>query len=613
MVGAQAGGYNSGSFGASVMGDFTSAAVPSAVTSALTRLFAWKFTLHGIPATGQVAVMDRTFNRISGHRDANQTSCPGASLYAKIPGLRTAVTASIGSRSPSVLQRSVDGGGTPDVLSLAGGATLSSTSGVVLRSASAQPVRSGVRIGTGWGSLSHVVLSPDLTGDGKADIVAVRPSTSALRIYRGDGLGGFAGVVERGGGWNAMTRLVATGDRTRDGRADLLAVRSDGSLVLYDGDGAGWFGASRVIGTGFGAYRSVTDAGDVTGDGLRDLITVNASTNVLELRPGRADGGIEGPVTWGTGWQGLDSVTAADLDRDGHRGDLLVRQADGRMRAYYADASGRLTRMNTFGRGWGALDELTTGVDWNGDSAPDLIGRVAASGDLRLYAGTGQRDFSPTPLTLDTGVPDANLVRVVGDVDGDGLSDAVARTSSGDLIGLRGRGDGRFQALPSRIGGGWQIFDLIEPVGDYTNDGVPDLVARTTGGELRVYALTRSLTVGWQLPIGIEWQGARSITATGAVNVDVNADVVVLRTDGSVRLYRGTGPGALNYYDIVLTGQTDLVRIVGTGDFTGDGPNDILGQAADGRLFLYPGDGKGGFRSSRQPVRAPSEVDRVLG
>jgi hypothetical protein len=97
------------------------------------------------------------------------------------------------------------------------------------------------------------------------------------------------------------------------------------------------------------------------------------------------------------------------------------------------------------------------------------------------------------------------------------------------------------------------------------------------------------------------------------VNVDVNADVVVLRTDGSVRLYRGTGPGALNYYDVVLTGQTDLVRILGTGDFIGDGPNDILGQATDGHLYAYPGDGKGGFRASRQPVRSPSEVGRVLG
>ena len=95
------------------------------------------------------------------------------------------------------------------------------------------------------------------------------------------------------------------------------------------------------------------------------------------------------------------------------------------------------------------------------------------------------------------------------------------------------------------------------------------------------------------------------------MNVDVNADVVVLRTDGSVRLYRGTGPGALNYYTVVLTGQTDLVRVLGTGDFTGDGANDILGQTAGG-LFLYAGDGKGGFRASRQPVRSPSEVGRVL-
>jgi hypothetical protein len=611
VIGAQAGGYNSGSFGASVMGDFSTAPVPSAVTTALTKLFAWKFLLHGTPVTGRVTISDKTFNRISGHRDANQTSCPGANLYAKLPGLRTAVAARIGSRSPSVLTRSVDPGGTPDVLSMGGDPGAGANR--VLRSASTQPVRAGLRIGTGWGSLRHVVLSPDLTGDARADVVAVSPSTGALRIYRGDGRGGFAGMTERGSGWNGMSRLVATGDRTGDREADLLAVRTDGSLVLFEGDGAGWFRGSRVVATGFGAFRSVTDAGDVTGDGVPDLLTVSDSTNVLQLRAGRAGGGLGAPVTWGTGWQGLDAVTAADLDGDGRRGDLLVRQADGRMRAYFADAGGRLTRMNTFGKGWGALDELTTGSDWNGDGTPDLIGRVVATGDLRLYAGSGQRDFSPAPLTLSIAVADADLVRVVGDVDGDGLADAVARTTTGDLIGLLGRGDGRFERLPTRIGAGWQIFDLIEPVGDYTNDGIPDIVARTADGALRVYALTRSLTVAWQLRIGTDWGGARSVTATGAVNGDVNADVVVLRTDGSVRLYRGTGPGALTVYVTVLTGQTDLVRILGTGDFTGDGPNDILGQSAGGSLFIYPGDGKGGFRSSRQPVRSPSEVDRVLG
>jgi len=338
---------------------------------------------------------------------------------------------------------------------------------------------------------------------------------------------------------------------------------------------------------------------------------VGASTNVLELWPGDPAGGVGAPVRWGTGWGGLDQVSSADLDGDARNGDLLVRQADGRMRSYYADETGRLTRMNTFGSGWGSLDSLTSGPDWNGDGVPDLVARVVSSGDLRLYAGTGERDFDLDPLVADTGVPEADLVRLVGDVDGDGLSDAVARTATGDLIGLRGRGDGRFDRLPTRIGAGWGIFDLIEPVGDYTNDGVPDLIARTDDGDVRVYAMTSAFGFAWQLPVASGWQDALSVTATGAVNGDANADVVVLRSDGTVRLYRGTGPGALNYYDVALTGQTDLVRIVGTGDLTGDGRADVVGQSGDGRLFVYPGDGKGGFRASREPLRAPQEVGNV--
>lgn len=603
VVGAQAGGFNSGSFGASVMGDFTSAAVPSAVTTALTNLFAWKFTLHGIPATGRVPVSDVLFDRISGHRDANQTSCPGARLYEQVPALRTAVAERIGSRSPSVLHGSVDVGGTTDVLSRADGATSARSAATVLRSASPQPVRDGVRIGTGWNALRHIVLSPDLTGDGRADVLAVSPATSAVRVYAGNGAGGFAGMKERGSGWNGVARLVASGDRTGDGRADLLAVRADGALVLYPGDGAGWVRAGRVVATGFAALRSVTDAGDVTGDGLRDLLTVSTG-DVLELWPGTSDGAVAAPVRWGTGWQGLDQVTSADLDGDGRRGDLLVRQADGRMRSYFADGTGRLPRMNTFGNGWGGLDSLGTGPDWTGDGVPDLLARVTATGDLRLYAGTGQRDFTVAPLPLSTDVPDADLVRVVGDVDGDGLADAVARLGNGDVYALRGRGDGRFERLPTRLATGWQVFDLVEAVGDYTNDGVPDVLARSADGTVRVHALTRSFGIAWSLDVGYGWQDARSITGTGAVNGDVNADVVVLRSDGSIRVYRGTGPGALNYYDTVLTGQTDLVRVLGVGDLTGDGPNDVVGLANDGRLYVYPGDGAGSLRPTRQLLRS---------
>ena len=172
-------------------------------------------------------------------------------------------------------------------------------------------------------------------------------------------------------------------------------------------------------------------------------------------------------------------------------------------------------------------------------------------------------------------------MRLVGDVDGDGLADAVARTATGDLIGLRGRGDGRFDRLPTRIGAGWQASSTSSSRSATTRTtGCRTSSPARTDGDVRVYAMTRAFGFAWQLPIASGWQDALSVTATGAVNGDANADVVVLRTDGTVRLYRGTGPGALNYYDVVLTGQTDLVRIVGTGDLTGDGPPTSSARAA---------------------------------
>jgi hypothetical protein len=616
VVGAHALGYNSGSFGTSVMGEFTSTSPPAAVTTSLEKLIAWKFSLHGVPAYGTVSLNGTVFNRISGHRDANQTSCPGQRLYDRLGTIRAGVASRLGSQRPSTLSRSVDPGGTPDVLSYPGDVSAATMDGdgVVLRAASPQPVRQGRRIGRGWQVLDHIVLTPDFTGDGHADILAIDPRTRGVRVYSGNGRGGFSGVANRGGGWQVMTKLVAAGDRTGDGNADLLAVRRDGALVLYTGDGRGWVTGGRVIATGFEVMDSVVTAGDVTRDGRPDLLTVNQSTGRLYLYPGTADGGVGSRTVWGGGWQRLDQlVSGPDADLDGNVGDVMTRQADGRMRSYYADDTGRLTRVNTFGRGWDGLDNITSGADWDGDGVPDLVARVPSSGDLRVYAGTGERDYAGDPLPVTADLAGANLFRVVGDLDGDGLADAVARLSNGDLVGLRGRGDGRFDRLPARIGSGWQIFDLIEAVGDYTNDGVPDLIARTKGGEVRIYPMTASFGFPWQMVVATGWQGARSITGTGAVNADANADVVVLRTDGSVRVYRGTGPGALGEYEVRLTGQTDVTRLLGVGDLTGDGPADLLATSADGRLWIYAGDGKGGFRSARQPVRAPEQVGHVIG
>jgi hypothetical protein len=106
VQGAQAGGFNHGSTGVSLIGNFTSRRPSRAAMSALAKLLAWKLGLHGVPATGTTTVVSAggpstsyragrpvKLRRISGHRDADLTACPGAALYRLLPSLRRRVAA----------------------------------------------------------------------------------------------------------------------------------------------------------------------------------------------------------------------------------------------------------------------------------------------------------------------------------------------------------------------------------------------------------------------------------------------------------------------------------------------------------------------------------------
>lgn len=101
VVGAQAQGYNSYSTGIACLGTFTNLALDAPAMESLAKLIGWKLSLHGVPVQGQVTLVSGggesnrypsgtpvTFERISGHRDGNSTSCPGESLYAQLPELR---------------------------------------------------------------------------------------------------------------------------------------------------------------------------------------------------------------------------------------------------------------------------------------------------------------------------------------------------------------------------------------------------------------------------------------------------------------------------------------------------------------------------------------------
>jgi hypothetical protein len=111
VAGAQAGGFNFASTGVSMIGSFISEVPPPQAMQALERLLAWKLALHGVPSQGRTSVRVSqagaswtafapgelvSLQRISGHRDGDQTDCPGDALYGQLPALRPRVEALAG-------------------------------------------------------------------------------------------------------------------------------------------------------------------------------------------------------------------------------------------------------------------------------------------------------------------------------------------------------------------------------------------------------------------------------------------------------------------------------------------------------------------------------------
>jgi hypothetical protein len=96
VVGAHARGFNTGSSGIAVIGNFTSAPPTKDARRALRNLIAWRLDVAHVDPT-QKTLMVTTGNEryppgarvilrtVSGHRDTGATSCPGGALYALLP------------------------------------------------------------------------------------------------------------------------------------------------------------------------------------------------------------------------------------------------------------------------------------------------------------------------------------------------------------------------------------------------------------------------------------------------------------------------------------------------------------------------------------------------
>lgn len=227
---------------------------------------------------------------------------------------------------------------------------------------------------------AQMVASPDVSGDGAADVVVV-DSVGRLHTYPGTGAGRVGTVRSFGTGWGALT-VHAPGDWDADGRGDLVAADRSGDLWLYPGTGSGSFGARSKIGFGWTGYR-IVPAGDVNGDRVMDLLAIDAA-GTLWLYPGAGGGAFGRRIQVGNGWGEFQLHAAGDMNRDG-RVDVLGIDAGGYLWFYGGRGGGYFTTRIRVGNGWNGFG-FASGGDFDRNGVNDLVGR-APDGTVWFYPG----------------------------------------------------------------------------------------------------------------------------------------------------------------------------------------------------------------------------------
>src|SRR5579875_2524309 len=170
------------------------------------------------------------------------------------------------------------------------------------------------------GQQPESIVTADFNADGIADLAVANAVDNTISIFLGNGDGTFQPPVDyelsEGQG---STIQVVTADLNGDGKADLIVVNGGLSVFLGNGDGTFQNSSEQE------SYSAIAVAvGDVNGDGIPDLVLALSSDLQEQPSPGSAVMVLDGigDGTFNSEGEtyplaGVVAVDLADLNGDG--------------------------------------------------------------------------------------------------------------------------------------------------------------------------------------------------------------------------------------------------------------------------------------------------------
>jgi len=349
--------------------------------------------------------------------------------------------------------------------------------------------------------------------------------------------------------------------------------------------------------------------GDFNGDGRQDVLIFDSGTGALYVYV-TASGIAQGAVNVDVAESGLLTTLPAgvsvkgvgDFNNDG-RADVLVQDASGNLPVLVNDnavSAGSPVALDAAKTGFIANPpagpagfEVLGAADANDDGNADVY-VIDGGGNVFTYitsaAEGGEPSLDGTIGGSPIGLPAGWTMSVVGDLNGDGLSDMMASNTASTGTGNRiynfitAAGgvtvDGAASGNPGEVPTGWGCCAAGNlTTGNASNDFA---VVNESGspGAIYVYALNDdgiSVDVGASaasvvLPAG--WD----VAGLGDFNNDGIADTLAANTDGSLLVFLNSGPGT-------VTGAAFLTQMPAgwsTPDFQGmsANENEVAAQSA---------------------------------
>ena len=267
----------------------------------------------------------------------------------------------------------------------------------------------------------------DFDADGNLDLVVANFAGDEVSTLPGDGQGGFALTEKMTYATGLGPISVATGDINADGLCDFAVVNIDsGNIAILLNDGAGEF--FNALGSPFevpGSRPRHISLGDITGDGVLDAVVANFLGSTATVLEGQGDGSFqiassELAVGAGALWSNL-----SDLNGNGLSDLLVANSGSDSVSLFFAGSDGEFTEAGGSPFPVERDPQAVIAADFDGDGNMDFAVANYRGNSISVYMGSDSGDFveaPDSPVALQGGGPKA---LEVADLDGDALPDLI--------------------------------------------------------------------------------------------------------------------------------------------------------------------------------------------